>query len=159
MLLKPYQILKQKLIDIPNIKHIDYFNDQYSGVLHTAPVLFVEFPEALQFETMGKEMQQALLKVRIHAVSKVMHNADKSISESSLETHFTICNNIWERLQGFRADDGAKTVFNSLARTTFEHHQELEGFMVTYQDFEGVIYSYAADKQKVAKPDAEIIKT
>ncbi|OQY03232.1 MAG: hypothetical protein B6I20_05495 [Bacteroidetes bacterium 4572_117] len=141
------------------MKQIEYFNDQYSGVLHTAPVLFIEFPDALQFETLDKTTQQALFKVRIHAVGKVMHKADKSISESSLETHFGICNDIWLRLQGFRAEDSGKMTFNSLARTTFEHHQELSGFMVTYQDFEGVVYSYAPDKQAVAKPSVEIIKT
>lgn len=156
MLLEPYQKLKEKLTGINLVKKIDYFNDQYSGILHTIPVLFIEFPETLRFETISKQQQQADFKARIHVVSKVMQNADKSIDENSIGQHFTICNDVFFRLQGYRADDGTRLIFNSLTRTVFEHHQEMQGFMVTTQDFEGIIYAYLPELQKIGRPDVEI---
>ena len=156
--MKPYQQLKQQLTGIANVKLIEYFNDQYAGVLHTSPVLFIEFPQPLEFETRSKDEQQAAFTVRVHTVTKVMHNADKSIDETGLDKHFGICNDVFIRLQGFRAEDTAnkRLIFNSLARTRFEHHQEMQGFMVSTQDFEGIIFDYMPELQKVAKPPVDI---
>ncbi|MBN1250674.1 MAG: hypothetical protein JXA16_00965 [Bacteroidales bacterium] len=152
-------MLKLQLLDIPGIKLIEYFNDQYSGILHTAPVLFIEFPDALSFETLSKDMQQAAFKARIHTVTKVIQKADKSINEDSVEGHFNICDAVFEKLQGFRAiDENGQLIFNSVSMTVFEHHQEMRGFMVTTQDFEGIVYHRKSSVIAFSRPNVEIIK-
>lgn len=156
MLLTPYRALKSQLSQISGIKLVDWFNDQYAGTIHTAPAIFVEFPNQLRFETLRKGVQQAPFLVRIHMVSKVIMKQDNSVEEAKVEQHFTSCEAIYNRLHGLRHIDNEKLIFNSLSRSNFEHHQEMKGWMVTLQDFEAMIYQHVAAGQIVARPDVEI---
>jgi hypothetical protein len=158
MLLTPYRALKSQLSQISGIKLIDWFNDQYAGTIHTAPAIFVEFPNQLRFETLRKGVQQAPFLVRVHMVSKVIMKQDNSVEEIKVEQHFTSCDAIYNRLQGLRHIESEKLVFNSLSRSAFEHHQYLKGWMITTQDFESMIYQHVAKGEIVARPQVEINK-
>ena len=92
MLLKVYKNLKATLNTTGSIKHIGWFNDQYSGTIHTTPAIFIEFPNALQFETMSKNLAQAALTVRIHTVNKAVSNQAGEIDEGVLLLHENINN-------------------------------------------------------------------
>lgn len=156
MLLKPYNYLKNQLSSIAEIKLIDWFNDQYSGTIHTAPAVFIEFPGNLRFETLRKNVQQAPFIARIHTISKVLMNADNSIDAASIQLHENINDAIYARLQGCRLIDTDRLLCNSLSRSVYEHHQYLQGWMVTTQDFESVIYQHEVPAITIPRPDVEI---
>jgi hypothetical protein len=140
MLLKPYQNLKSQLSSISGIKLIEWFNDQYAGTIHAAPAIFVEFLGELRFETVSKQTQQAAFTARIHLASKAISKQDGSIDDSLVSAHFGLCDEIYKLLQGHRAMNVDKLMFNSLSRSAFEHHQYMKGWLVTTQDFEGMLY-------------------
>ena len=156
MLLTPYRALRSQLSQVSGIKLVDWFNDQYSGTIHTAPAIFIEFPNQLRFETLRKGVQQASFLARIHMVSKVIMKQDSSVEEDRVEQHFISCNEIYNRLQGLRHLENEKLVFNSLSRSAFEHHQYLKGWMITTQDFEGMIYQHVEAGQTIERPQVEI---
>ncbi len=140
MLLKTYQKIKQKLSVIPEVKLLTWFNDQYEGTIHTVPAIFIEFPNELLLETLSKKNQQAPLTVRIHTVSKLISETDGSINETDIESHEAINDQVYNLLHGLVAKENDKLIFNSLARTRYLQHQYLQGWYVTTQDFEGIIY-------------------
>jgi len=156
MLLKPYKNIKDRLSGVTGVKHIDWFNDQYSGIIHTAPAVFIEFPNPLIFETLNETIQQAPLLVRVHTASKVLSEKDKSINELQVETHFAICNEIFKLLQGYRGTDGELLIFNSLLRTQFLHHQYLKNWMISTQDFAGMLYEHGITRDVITRPEAFI---
>lgn len=143
MLLKAYNALQTKLNDIPNIKHLDWFNDQYAGTIHAAPGIFIEFKDPLIMETLSKGVQQAPFSTTIHVYSKVVPQQDKSLDLVKIAEHFEIVQEVYSRLHGFRANDGDNLLFNSLSRKAYQHHQYMQGWFVTTQDFESIIYDIA----------------
>jgi hypothetical protein len=156
MLLKPYKNLKSQLSDIEGIKLIDWFNDQYAGTIHTEPAIFIEFPVALKFETKSKQIQQAPFVVRVHMVTKAIQKQDNSILESVIDSHFASCEAIYYKLQGYRYAENDKLIHNSLARTEFMHHQYMQGWMISTQDFECMLYQHEQVKEKTEMPNPVI---
>ena len=91
--------------------------------------------------TTRKATQHGDLTVRIHVFSKLVAMQDKSLDKTVIEKHFAIVQEAYTRLQGFRENDGENLIFNSMNRTVFQHHQYLQGWFVTTQDFECMIYN------------------
>ena len=145
MLLKVYNELQTKLIDVPNVKLVEWFNDQYSGTIHAEPGIFIEFPNPIPMETLRKKTQQGDLLIRIHVYSKLIAKVDKSLDKSIIERHFNITDSVFQLLQGFRSVEGDKLLFNSLDRIEIQHHQYLQGWFVTTQDFECVLYDIKSE--------------
>ena len=140
MLLKVYNALQTRLNSIPEVKLIDWFNDQYAGTIHAEPGIFIEFPEPILWETLRQQTQQGKLIVRVHAYSKVIAMQDKNLNTDAIDKHFTITQAIFACLQGFRQPDGDHLLFNSMMRTNLTHHQYMQGWFITTQDFECNIY-------------------
>jgi len=42
MLNEIYKALKERLSGIEGVKHLDWFNDQYNGIIHAEPGIFIE---------------------------------------------------------------------------------------------------------------------
>ena len=158
MLLEAYRAIKTELENkTTGIKLIDWFNDQYSGTIHTVPAVFVEFPKPLQFETLKGQIQQAEFTVKIHLASQIKADVSKRIDETLIETHENLVKAIYFAMQGFSANYGTgEKLFNSIGRTEYEHHQYIKGWFVTMQHFEGVIYQLGQTKEKVSRPSVNI---
>ena len=135
MINEVYKILKERLNGISGVKHIDWFNDQYSGIIHSEPGIFIEFVGNQRAETLRGQTQQIELNVRIHVYSKVIMKEDKSVDEGKIDSHFEIVQEVYRRLQGYRYGQGNGLTFNSMQRTGIEHHQYMRGWFVTTQDF------------------------
>jgi|GEM_PF-2104271 len=147
MLLKPYLVLKEKLETLPGIKLIDWFNDQYAGTIHAAPAVFVEFPVPLRFQTLREDFQMSAFAVRIHIATVAKADQSKRIDSNLIAAHDTLVDSVYSLLQGFwAAHTDGKKMFDSLGRTAYEHHQYMQGWLVTTQDFESRIYQQPADK-------------
>ena len=147
MINEVYKILKERLNGIAGVKHIDWFNDQYSGIIHTEPGILIEFVGNQRTETLQGQTQQIELSVRIHVYSKVIMREDKSVDEGKIDSHFEIVKEVYRRLQGYRSkiyrqepEDNNELIFNSMQRTGIEHHQYMRGWFVTTQDFQMMGY-------------------
>jgi hypothetical protein len=134
---------------------LEWFNDQYSSTIHAVPAVFVEFMGPLKFETMRHKAQQAPMVVRIHLVSKVLMQQDHSIAETSIAAHDALSEAIYEALQGFSAQTDEGILFGSLTREDYELHQYLKGWMVTTQDFAGMLYRHQ-QLSRIKKPGLEL---
>jgi len=95
--------------------------------------------------------------VRVHAFSKLVAMQDKSFDKTVISAHFDLVNEIYRLLQGFSADyDDGNKLFNSMMRTGSEHHQYMQGWFVTTQDFSSIVYDIEPDMQTVVRPPVEI---
>lgn len=148
MLLDAYKAIKAKLLADVNtpeevIKLIDWFNDQYSGTIHTAPAVFVEFPVPLKLKTLRGGFQQAPLTVRIHVATKALSDQAKKIHENKLQEHENLVEKVYKSLHGFGASySNGKKLFISLDRFDLTHHQYIKGWLMTTQDFQSQIYQH-----------------
>jgi len=144
MLLDAYNALSAKLTtDVSEIKLIDWFNDQYSGTIHTVPAVFVEFPVPLKFKTLRGGFQTAPFIVRIHVVTKALADASKTIDPALLQIHETIVYKVYKSIHGFGASyTNEKKLFTSLNRFDLTHHQYIKGWLMTTQDFQSEIYQH-----------------
>ncbi len=149
MLLEAYRAIKNKLqTDIPELKLIDWFNDQYSGTIHTVPAVFIEFPNELNFKNARREFQISKFKARIHLVTKALSDNSKHIKEELIQEHETLSQKIFYSLhQLWAMYEADKKLFDSLTRTTYQHYQYLKGWLITTQDFESQIYQHEAPKK------------
>lgn len=144
MLLQAYENIKTRIeAETALIKHIDWFNDQYSGTIHTVPAVFVEFPTQLQFRTLRGQFQQSPFTVRIHLVTKALADQAKRIDPTLIQNHEELTQIIYYALQGYWAMlSPQQKLFDSLGRTAYQHHQYMRGWLVTTQDFESRIYQH-----------------
>ena len=144
MLLQAYNALKAQITaELPNIKYIDWFNDQYEGTIHTAPAIFVEFPVPLKLKTLRTNYQEAPFTVRIHVVTKALSDQKKTIKQSKLQEHSTLVEDIFKAIHRFSANDTeGKKLFTSLNRFDLTHHQYIKGWLMTTQDFSSQIYQH-----------------
>ena len=139
MLNQVFKLIKQKLSDIEGIKIIDWFNDQYGGIIHTEPGIFLEFVGTIQTRQMSKEVDEYDVRLRVHLYSKLIMKEDKSFDEAKIDKHFELVEQIYQRLQGYWYESEEMKI-NSLQRVEMEHHQYLRGWFVTTQDYAFVVY-------------------
>jgi len=136
MLKKVFDKLKERLAMVPDVKLVDWFNNQYEGVIHAAPCIFVDFPKPITMGQLRGRVQHGLLTVRIHAVSKVVNRADYSIDPAGIELHEVLVDNIYAVLQQYSAtENGSIPIFGTMSRNEVEHHPYNKGWMITTQDF------------------------
>jgi hypothetical protein len=157
MLLQPYRKIKERLQGIASIKLIDWFNDQYGGVIHTEPCLFIEFLNAIEMDTLSGKTQEGEMTVRVHSVSKVLAYKDNRINETAIESHELINKAVYGLLQGYRASNGEALIFNSMMRRRYEHHHYMQGWMVTTQDFDCIVYDLESVSKLENVPEADVV--
>lgn len=138
------------------MKIIDWFNDQYAGTIHAEPGIFIEFPDPIIWETLREQTQQGQLTIRIHVFSKVIAMTDKSLNTDAIQRHFEITKEVFQRLQGYREQNGDTLLFNSMMRTNTMHHQYMQGWFVTTQDFECEVYDIQ-EVQTTQRPPVNVI--
>ena len=147
MLYQAYKKIKAQLMaELPNVKYIDWFNDQYSGTIHTAPAIFVEFPTPLNLKTLRENFQEAPFSVRIHAVTKAHADQKKTIHDNKLQEHDILVEDVYKAMQRFHCNyDDGKKLFTSLNRFNLTHHQYIKGWLMTTQDFSSLIYQHSVE--------------
>jgi len=151
MIVEAFQKLEEQIQNnTTGIKLLDWFNDQYQGIIHTSPAVFIEFPEPLPARTNRFQFQVLDFTVRIHLVNALKTDNSKKFDINVLKNHEAQTEQIYYALQGFRADyEPQKILFDSLMRTVFEHHHYLKGWLVTTQDFKSRIYQHQAPQTTV----------
>lgn len=111
------------------LKDIQWFNNQYEGVIHTTPALFVEFGE-LSFSHVTKTAQTTPISIRLHVVSEVLSESDGEIRDEDVAAHEEIARKVLQAMEGVRLPfEGSETRPVRLASWT--HNHKYNGWMVT----------------------------
>lgn len=160
MYLYPYKIIKKRLREIPEIKDLDWFLQQYDDnqrgrVMYNAPGVYIQF-EPLITQQLDKFTQMADAVITIHLVTDSVHDNEKRIATS----HATILDAIYGKLHGFSAkvsylDDFAtlagtaddKRMLNSMRRSGITPPHSFSSKVVSLQQFHVVIYDHTKNKK------------
>ena len=111
------------------LKDIQWFNNQYEGVIHAIPALFVEFGE-LSFSHVTKTAQTTPISIRLHVVSEVMSESDGEIRDEDVAAHEAIARKVLQAMEEVRLPfEGGETRPIRLASWT--HNHKYYGWMVT----------------------------
>lgn len=146
MYLQLYKAIKQRVADVfgmeldpltgmvsdtgeSPLKDIQWFNNQYEGVIHATPALFIEFG-GLDFSRTTKQAQTTPISIRLHVVSEVMSDSDGEIRDDDVAAHEEIARKVLQAMDGVRLPfEGGETRPVRLASWT--HNHKYNGWMVT----------------------------
>lgn len=134
MLLNTFKDIRAKLSTISEIKAVQWFNAQYDGIIHIQPVIFVEFPEKLQFEKLTKTERKTPITIRLHLVSSAIADAGNNIADETIEKHESIGHDIVNALENIPVAflDGQTRY---LEFSAWQHYQKYKGWMITFIEF------------------------
>ena len=111
------------------LKDIQWFNNQYEGVIHTTPTLFIEFGE-LSFRHVTKTTDATTISLRLHVVSEVWSESDGEIRDDDVAAHEEIARKVLQAMEEVRLPfEGGETRPIRLASWT--HNHKYYGWMVT----------------------------
>jgi hypothetical protein len=115
------------------IKGIEWYNVQYEGSIASTPRLFIEFPDALPFDDLGKEVaKRAPVKLRIHVITQALSGADGAIDDSVALTHEDRAVWIRDLLDNYLPENNICKTIHFVA---WQHFHKYKGWMVTFLDF------------------------
>lgn len=111
------------------LKDIQWFNNQYEGVIHVSPSLFIEF-RGLDFNRTTKQAQTTPISIRLHVVSEVMSESDGEIRDEDVAAHEAIARKVAEALEEVRLpfEEGET---RPLRLASWTHNHKYYGWMVT----------------------------
>ena len=111
------------------LKDIQWFNNQYEGVIHTTPALFIEFG-GLEFSPTTKQALTTSISIRLHVVSEVMSESDGEIRDDDVAAHEQIARKVLQAMEEEKLPfENGETRPLRLASWTYNH--KYYGWMVT----------------------------
>ena len=111
------------------LKDIQWFNNQYEGIVHTSPVVLVEFSE-LDISPATKQTNTTNINIRLHIVSEVKDESDGDVWDEDVEWHEKLAHDVLQAVvrQRLRFEDH-KT--RPLDPVSWRHYHKYNGWMVT----------------------------
>lgn len=115
--------------DESTLKDIQWFNNQYEGVIHTTPALFIEFG-GLDFSRTTKLAQTTPISIRLHVVSEVMSDSDGEIRDDDVAAHEQIARKVLQAMEEVKLPfENGET--RPLRLASWTHNHKYYGWMVT----------------------------
>lgn len=111
------------------LKDIQWFNNQYEGVIHTSPVVLVEFA-ALDITAETKQTNSCQINIRLHVVSETRDESDGDVRDGDIMWHEKLAHDVLDAINGYRLDfEEGET--RPLKPVSWEHYHKYNGWMVT----------------------------
>lgn len=111
------------------LKDIQWFNNQYEGVIHTTPALFIEFG-GLEFSPATKQALTTSISIRLHVVSEVMSESDGEIRDDDVAAHEQIARKVLQAMEEVKLPfENGET--RPLRLASWTHNHKYYGWMVT----------------------------
>ena len=111
------------------LKDIQWFNNQYEGVIHTSPVVLVEFA-ALDITAETKQTNSCQINIRLHVVSETRDESDGDMRDGDVLWHEKLARDVLHAVNGYRLDF-AEGKTRPLKQVSWEHYHKYNGWMVT----------------------------
>lgn len=114
------------------LRDVQWFNNQYEGIIHTAPVVFIEFSD-LDITDQTKQAKQTVIQFRLHVVTEVMDESDGDVADGDVWHHEALACKVLDALEDCKLHfEGHET--RPLRAFRWAHHHKYNGFMVTLID-------------------------
>ena len=118
------------------IKGVEWYNVQYEGSIASTPRVFIEFPEAIQFAMVSKDLRRGPLKLRLHVVTQAISGADGTIADTTAQDHEDIAYLVFQAIDKFTPLKASIALTSPLQFTTWQHFHKHKGWMVTFVEFD-----------------------
>lgn len=137
MLLPIYQSIKSHLkLQVTGLKDVQWFNNQYAGIIHVEPLALIEFPDVLDINEISKTTSRANCTIRVHVISKSITDSDDVISDSQVELHDALVLTITSALQHYAPLTETDIPLGSkLIHTQYQIVHTYKGWLVTLLTF------------------------
>ncbi|MES2732874.1 MAG: hypothetical protein V4714_14060 [Bacteroidota bacterium] len=158
-----FLLLEQRLLSLPELREVDWFNNQYAPseeeeVMYAAPAAYLEFLSITDLQTEGRKAQKGTVPFRVHVVTELFTDNDNRFKSAALE-HYDIVNLVSKQLLGHSAllsdlpdyaaiqnTPGDQQVYNSVTRTGIIPDHKRSHLMLTVMDFSTVAIDFSAAK-------------
>lgn len=135
MLREIYMQIKQLANTVPGVQDVTWYNQQYEGVIHVEPGVFIEFPDPIVPDPVSKTNKMAPLRIRVHVFSSILSEADGSVPDGQVEDHDNLAENVLNVLDGITLVKDEKEL-KVLKMISWQHYHKWSGWMVTFIEFE-----------------------
>jgi hypothetical protein len=137
MLFPIYKSIKDRLASqVTDLKDIQWFNDQYAGIIHAEPIALIEFPDGLDIEAISKQSNRSLSSIRVHVISKSVSDSDDTISDSQVEKHEILVALVIAALNYYTpVSDTSVALGSKLIHTQYRSVHDYNGWLVTWLTF------------------------
>lgn len=157
-----FLLLEQRLKALPELREVDWFNNQYDPnedqeVIYAAPAVYLEFM-AIPTKSEKKGIQDAIVTFTTHIVTELFQDNNGRFASAALE-HFDIVNSVYAHLLGYSGlisdlagQEALKDtpadyqLFNSITRTMIETDHERAPLMVSKLTFTMTAKDFSAQK-------------
>ena len=137
MLYPVYKSVKKRLTaQVPAIKAIQWYNNQYVGVIAAEPMVLIEFPSPADIEPLTKSTDRTELAIRIHYLTRAVSDADNMIPDSQVEAHEADVANVLATLKHYQLLDSEGVLIGKpLQYIQYRSVHDYEGWLVTWLTF------------------------
>jgi hypothetical protein len=131
-----YKAIKDRLVtELPDLKDVQWFNNQYAGVIHAEPIALIEFPSPVPVLEISKQTSRATIDVCVHIISKSMSDTDKSITDAQVKAHDDLGDAAVVALNNFAPVYDSLSAGSKLIYSGFESDHSYIGWLVTKLSF------------------------
>lgn len=113
-----------------DLHDIQWFNNQYEGVIHDTPILFVEF-EPVDLIVATKDINRADIRVRLHLVTQILGESDSSICDLDVIKHETLATQILAHLTSIPIQKDQTSAIYTFTPTSYSHLPKYNSWAVT----------------------------
>ncbi|HMN89779.1 MAG TPA: hypothetical protein PKD70_11230 [Saprospiraceae bacterium] len=155
-----YLTLKQHLsTDVVSLKLIEWDLSQYDQVQEdavvTTPSAYIRFDD-IEWGTLNRYVQRGVMNFSVSLVNQTAFGDGQDMTDQSYINHLATENEIYRSLQGRRfslqdvpginlsEEDDNPVLIETIERTGYEPHSELDNLIVTRQSFRATVFDYSA---------------
>lgn len=95
-----YQALKTALSQVEGLENVEWYNNQYEGIMNEKPTVLLEF-DPLEIEPVARMAGQTDIGIHLHVVSKACPEGEENILDATVEAHHTLAEEILDTIEGY----------------------------------------------------------
>lgn len=116
------------------VKDIQYYADQYNGIIHAAPAVFVEI-DRLDFSQQTKQTRSTPIHITLHVVTEAASESDNNTPDEAFRAHEAIATKAQQALKDktLLFEGGETRPLRVKGRQFYARYQ---GWMVTLLELE-----------------------
>lgn len=95
-----YQAIQMALQSVDGLEEVQWYNNQFEGLIGAVPVVYVEF-DPLLINKATKMVSQTEIGIHLHVVTEVDGAQAGFISDQLVEEHFALVDEVLECTEGY----------------------------------------------------------